>query len=286
MGIELGTVDANEFCLAAHRNPAGAAHAGAVHHDGVQAGDGRDIVLFGQQGDEFHHDGRPDGYRQVNGLALQHLLDPDRDHAFFSIRAVIGHDDRLVGERGHLLFQDQEFAVARAQNGDQPVAGLLESPGNGIERGDAHAAAAGQDRPELFDLGRPAQGAGHVQTANRRGSSLVILQEEVPTFWMIRVMVPFSRSASAMVSGIRSPFSSMRTMTNWPGLCLRATCGASTTSFTTFSDSSSFSTILFMVPPSRTTKSNKVPVKLQSASCKADILFATWSLHIKTMILI
>src|ERR1035441_8667591 len=40
------------------------------------------------------------------------------------------------------------------------------------------------------------------------------------------VTVPASGLASAMVSGMRSPASSSRTMTNWPGFCFLAMRGA------------------------------------------------------------
>ena len=44
-----------------------------------------------------------------------------------------------------------------------------------------------------------------------------------------------ARSASAMVSGMRSEFSARRTITNWPGLRIWAMRGAKTSNFVTFS---------------------------------------------------
>ncbi len=44
-GVELGAVDAGELGLAAHLDAAATAHAGAVDHEGVEAGDDRDVVL-------------------------------------------------------------------------------------------------------------------------------------------------------------------------------------------------------------------------------------------------
>ena len=49
-----------------------------------------------------------------------------------------------------------------------------------------------------------------------------------PTAWNTMVTVPASGSQSFIVSGMRSPRSSMRSMTNWPGLILRAISGART----------------------------------------------------------
>src|ERR1035441_1115941 len=53
-------------------------------------------------------------------------------------------------------------------------------------------------------------------------SSMVVL----PMAWTTMVTVPASGLASAMVSGMRSPASSSRMMTNWPGFCFLAMRGA------------------------------------------------------------
>ena len=43
VAVEFGAVDAGEFRLAADGDAAAAAHAGAVHHDGVEGDDGGDV---------------------------------------------------------------------------------------------------------------------------------------------------------------------------------------------------------------------------------------------------
>ena len=53
------------------------------------------------------------------------------------------------------------------------------------------------------------------------------LTDDRPTFCTTSVMVPRSMSASAMVSGMRSPFLSTRTITKFPALRLFAIRGAS-----------------------------------------------------------
>ena len=63
------------------------------------------------------------------------------------------------------------------------------------------------------------------------------------------VMVPRTRSLPAMVSGMRSPASSMRRMMNWPGRALRATAGACTSMSVTVSCSARFLTIWYMGSP-------------------------------------
>ena len=64
--------------------------------------------------------------------------------------------------------------------------------------------------------------------------------------WNTMVTVPFSRSKSQIVSGIRSPFSSIFTMTNSPGWQDLATLGASTSIRKIFSASFSAFKILYI----------------------------------------
>ena len=71
--------------------------------------------------------------------------------------------------------------------------------------------------------------------------------EDRPTVCTTSVMVPRAMSASAMVSGMRSPSLSTRTMTKLPALRLLAMSGASTSSRKTFSESCSLRTILFIM---------------------------------------
>ena len=70
--------------------------------------------------------------------------------------------------------------------------------------------------------------------------------DDRPTSCTTRVMVPATGSASAMVRGMRSPFSPTRTMTKCPALRDRAMSGASTTSLKTFSEKCSLWRILFI----------------------------------------
>ena len=61
-------------------------------------------------------------------------------------------------------------------------------------------------------------------------------EDERPTFCTTSVIVPAFVSASAMVSGIRSPFSPILIITKWPALRDCAIRGASTTILNTFSE--------------------------------------------------
>ena len=82
-------------------------------------------------------------------------------------------------------------------------------------------------RPNLStSLGMPSgpRTSARASPTPRRAS----LSVEAPTAWKTTVTVPAASSASAMVSGTRSPQSwSTWTMRNWPALCSRAMCGAS-----------------------------------------------------------
>ena len=72
------------------------------------------------------------------------------------------------------------------------------------------------------------------------------LVDDNPTSCTTMVMVPFSMSASAIVRGIRSPFSPTRTMTKLPALRLFAISGASISKRNTFSENCTFLIILFI----------------------------------------
>ena len=64
-----------------------------------------------------------------------------------------------------------------------------------------------------------------------------------PTTWKTMVTVPSLGSESTMVRGMRSPLSSTRRMTNWPGLRFLAISGAMTLSLTIWGVRTSFSAI-------------------------------------------
>ena len=70
--------------------------------------------------------------------------------------------------------------------------------------------------------------------------------DDSPTSCTTNVMVPFSMSASAMVSGIRSPFLSTLTITKLPAFLLFAISGASISKRKTFSENCFLRIILFI----------------------------------------
>ena len=68
--------------------------------------------------------------------------------------------------------------------------------------------------------------------------------DDRPTSCTTSVIVPLFTSASAIVNGMRSPFSSTRTITKFPALRLFAISGASISKRNTFSEKRCFFTIL------------------------------------------
>ena len=94
--------------------------------------------------------------------------------------------------------------------------------GLGIDDRGSDAAANDHGVARIVDVGLFAQRPDYIRqvVAGAPGAQTVVV---APMAWMIRVMVPAWRSAWAMVNGMRSPFSSERTMTNCPGPQCRTT---------------------------------------------------------------
>ena len=65
VAVKVGAIYAGKLGLTAHRNTAAAAHTGAVNHNGVQADQGGNFVLFGQGRNKLHHRNRPNGNNKV-----------------------------------------------------------------------------------------------------------------------------------------------------------------------------------------------------------------------------
>ena len=185
VAVELGAVDADKLGLAAHGDAAGAAHARAVHHDGVERYVGGDVIFLGQQADELHHDGRADGEALVHLLAQDDLFHAIGHQTFLPVAAVVGHDDDLVAGGTHLFFQDNQFLGASGQDGDDAIAGSLQSLYDGQHRGDSHAASGADHGAELLDVRGLSQGAydvgdvvAFVQFAEAGGGEAYFLHHE------------------------------------------------------------------------------------------------------------
>src|SRR5271157_970986 len=107
MAVELGAVDAGELRLTADGDPAGAAHARAVHHDGVQADDGLYMMWPGGFGRHLHHDGRADDDDAVDfDAAVDQFHERVDREPFPAFRAVVRDDVKLVAYGSQTVFPE------------------------------------------------------------------------------------------------------------------------------------------------------------------------------------
>ena len=123
VAVEIRAVHAGELHFAAHGDAAGSAHAGAIHHDGIQADDGRNAERPGGFAAGLHHGNRPDGDHFADVLfGGQDVGQGVRDEAFASVAAVVGGDDQFVAVVAELLFPEHQVAIAEADDGDGAIA--------------------------------------------------------------------------------------------------------------------------------------------------------------------
>ena len=165
-----------------------------------------------------------------SGLSFsQDLLQRRGDEAGLAVGAVVGADDEVVAVLPELVLPEHEVLVPEADDAGGAVARLLEGAQLRVDRRDAEAAAHEHDVADLLRRAA-ARRAGRrsrrrCRPACSRSSSRGVV---LPSVWTTIVMVPFLRSKSATVSGMRSPPSRRRSMTKWPGWAAAATSGAST----------------------------------------------------------
>ena len=109
MSVKLRTVNASKLYLAAYGNTAGTTHASTIHHDGIQADNGRDLKLLGKEANKLHHDHGADGNANVIFLSLSHkVLDGLGNHSASAVRTVIRGNVQVSCNGFHLLFKDQK----------------------------------------------------------------------------------------------------------------------------------------------------------------------------------
>lgn len=163
VGVELRAVDAGELALAPHQHPAAAVHAGAVHHDGVEADDRLDAQRLRDFGHGAHHGDGSDGEDPVDGLGREPPGELVGDQPFAATAAVVGGDEELIADRLHLLLQDHQLAGAPAEDAEDAVAGGFEGHGRRVGDGRADAASHHGDGAEALHLRGLAEGADHVE---------------------------------------------------------------------------------------------------------------------------
>ena len=163
MPVEIGAVDAGEPGLAAHRQAAAAAHARAVDHDRVHAHDRLDIVLLGEEGNEFHHDDGADGDDLVVAVArLDERFERIGHQSLFAVAAVVRHHLKHVGNGFELLLQNDEVFIAESDDAVYFGAELMQLLCDGERDGAADAAADDGDLFQTVHMRRLAQGADEI----------------------------------------------------------------------------------------------------------------------------
>ena len=162
VAVKLRTVDADEARLAANGETAGAAHARAVHHDGVERHVVGDVVFPCHQRRELHHHWWANGEHLVHLLALYHFLNANCHHAFLSVGPVVGHYYNLVAVGPHLVFEYDELLGPSGKHRHHPVAGLVERGEYGQDGGNADAAAGAHHGAIFLYLGWRSERAHHV----------------------------------------------------------------------------------------------------------------------------
>ena len=167
MTVEFGTVHAGELHFAAHGHAAGAAHAEAVHHEGVEAHGGGHVVAAGEIRHGLHHGHRAHGHHfgDVAALAVEAVADKIGHDALLAFGTVVRGNKHFVAEQGEFLFKEQKILVARADAGNDVVAGLVMALGNVMHGGHARAAAHADDllrRFKALNVGRAAERSANV----------------------------------------------------------------------------------------------------------------------------
>ncbi len=165
VAVEIGAIHAGEFHGAAHGYAAGTAHAGAIHHDGIQTDDGGDAQRAGDLAAGAHHGDRPDGYYFAGVLFLGEDIGEGRgDESFAAIAAVIGGDFQAVAEGAERLLPEDQVARAETDDGDGAIAELLVLAKLRKNGGHAEAAADQDDGAVVFaDVARQAEWADEVE---------------------------------------------------------------------------------------------------------------------------
>ena len=167
--VEFWAIHAGKLGLAADTHAAGAAHAGAIHHQGVERNGAGDVEFLGHLGDETHHDHRADGDDLVVAVAgVDELAQLVGHEAFGAVGGVVGGDVQ-VGDGAQFVLEDEERFRTHAHDDVGGDAVLVEPLHLRIDGGDADTAAH-EDKPfgaallvrQVDELGGTAEGSGDV----------------------------------------------------------------------------------------------------------------------------
>src|ERR1035437_5152364 len=162
MTIKVGAVNAGELDLVTDLDAAATAHAGAIHHDRVDADHGFDLGCTCGLGTGFHHHRRTDGDDLVDiGMRLKRDLDAVGDKTFHAGRAVVGAQDQFVADGPEGVFPEHQILVAKTQDSDHIGAGFLVAARLRKHRRHAQAATHAHDLFRLTDVGRNSHRSHH-----------------------------------------------------------------------------------------------------------------------------
>ena len=85
-------------------------------------------------------------------LLLDELLYADSHNTLLSVRAVIGHDDKLVAALAHFVLKNDKVARTSGNDREDTVARSLQGTHYGKHRSHSHSTAGTNHRTELLDV--------------------------------------------------------------------------------------------------------------------------------------
>jgi hypothetical protein len=74
------------------------------------------------------------------------------DEAFVSVGSVVGEDEDVIGERTHLLFEDDEFLSTSGEHDEYPVPELPEGFDDGQKRSGADPTGGTEECTDVCDV--------------------------------------------------------------------------------------------------------------------------------------
>ena len=122
MAVEIRAVEAGEFRLATHGDPAATAHAGAVHHERVKAHQGEDAVGFRHVRHRPHHGHGAHGDDFGDGFPREDVLQCVDDHALAAQGTIVGGDEEFRAGGAQFLGQQHSLVAAASEDRDDPSA--------------------------------------------------------------------------------------------------------------------------------------------------------------------
>ena len=168
--IEIGTVDAGEFHLAADRDPARSAHARAVDHDRIQADHRANAARTGELSTGLHHRQRPDGNDLFDIIVLlEDLVQDYGDEALGAEGAVVGRHPELVGKTRKAVVPEHQVLAAKSDDGNRVGAQLLVAPQLREDGGNSQASSDEDGLPLLLNVRCQAQRADEIEDGGSFG---------------------------------------------------------------------------------------------------------------------